>query len=133
MGIRACWNCLHGGGASHDPAGAMILGVCCHCPVAGFPWHLYRRYGGYPSVMPSLCGHYEPREAGTCPVCGARLGPEYLVDHWAGGVFGTLPCCSPGCRDVQEARFLAEEARILARTGTPDPEPCEGIPCQGIH
>jgi hypothetical protein len=83
--------------------------------------------------MPSLCGHYEPREAGTCPVCGAGLGPEYLIDHWAGGVFGTLPCCSRECRSVQEKRFLVEEESILARTGTPDPESCEDLSCQEIH
>jgi hypothetical protein len=70
--------------------------------------------------MPYFCGHYQPRDAGRCPACGAPLGTSQQIQHWACGVFAVLPCCSPECLATLQ-RLLDAECDTIA-----PPPPCPG-------
>ena len=123
MEKEACSNCRHSDSAFGYSSTALFSGSECHCRAPDFPWHTYRHYAYYrqyrhfESLMPSLCGHYEPRDAGCCPECGAPLGPVHLVAFWASGVFAVVPCCSPRCLAARQSRLDAEEATIAPVVG----------------
>lgn len=119
MEREACWNCLHDSHGQGDTGTGAPCPGQCRCPTPGFPWHLYRRYGRFGEVMPHFCGHYQPRDAGRCPACGAPLGTSQQIQHWACGVFAVLPCCSPECLATLQ-RLLDAECDAIA---PPPPRP----------
>ncbi len=122
MEKKACSNCRY----SNNPVGYSSADVPsesdCRCPIPGFPWHIYHRYRSHETVMPTLCGHYQPVSAGRCGECGKELGPQHLVKYWACGVFSVIPCCSTDCLAAQQGQLDAERDALPPVQASTDPQ-----------
>ncbi len=62
------------------------------------------------TIMPSLCGHFQPRLVGKCSNCGKEINtPEWSWTLWAYTIGDAMPVCSEECKRVIEDEVDEDE------------------------